>query len=149
MKSLLDKEHHNEILSRLDKLIPESNATWGKMNVAQMLKHVNNTMKIATGEVVIAQPPWHKRVLFSFFKSMLYNDRPWKQNLPTAPELRVASSDDFHIEKTALLSSIEKFTSLPFPGGKMKHPVFGNFTKEQWGKMQYKHLDHHLRQFGV
>lgn len=29
------------------------------------------------------------------------------------------------------------------------HPFFGKLTSEQWGKGIYKHLDHHLKQFGV
>lgn len=149
MRSLFEAEAHQDILDRLHSLTPESTGKWGTMDVAQMLKHVNTTMKIATGEVTLARPPWYKKVMFGLFKSMLYNDRPWKQNLPTAPELKVASTEDFEQEKKALLESIGKFMALPFNGGKMNHPVFGDFTKEQWGKMQYKHLDHHLRQFGA
>lgn len=149
MKSLFESTAKQEILDRLDTLTAETQPQWGSMDAAQMLKHLNATMKIATGEVSIHPPAWHRRILFRLFRSALYNDRPWKKNLPTARELRVADTAAFTTEKDGLLDTMEKFLNLSFPNGKKTHPIFGTFTKAQWGKMQYKHLDHHLRQFGL
>ena len=49
-----------------------------------------------------------------------------------------------------LLKYIEKFQA----GGEEKcttypHPFFGKVTPREWSIGMYKHLDHHLRQFGV
>lgn len=149
MKSLFSPEAQSEILDRLETLTPNSEPQWGSMDVAQMLKHVKTTLKIATGEVSLRTPPWYKKVLFSLMKSTLYNDKPWKKNLPTARKLKMTQPEDFAKEKMELKATIDDFLQLSFPDGKKTHPIFGTFTKEQWGKMQYKHLNHHFTQFGA
>ena len=149
MKSLFHPEVKQEILERMSKLSPESTPTWGSMEVAQMLKHVTTTIKVATGETPLSQPPWYFKIGLLFYKPLLYNDKPWKKNIPTARELRMRNPEDFNKEREELKASIDAFLALPFTNGKLKHPIFGWFTKDQWGKMQYKHLDHHFRQFRV
>lgn len=149
MKSLFSTDVKEEILKRMGQLSPESQPAWGSMDVAQMLKHVKTTMKVASGETSLSPPPWYFKLAIPFYRSLLYNDKPWKQNIRTARELRMTKKEDFLLERQELSETIDDFLKLPFPGGKLKHPIFGWFTKEQWGKMQYKHLDHHFRQFGV
>ena len=83
------------------------------------------------------------------FKSKLYNDSPWKPGLPTAPSFVITDEREFDSERTGLLELTAKFYQSPESVGRFPHPMFGTFTKEQWGQSLYKHLDHHLRQFGV
>ncbi|THD69907.1 DUF1569 domain-containing protein [Robertkochia marina] len=149
MKSLFEPGIKEEIISRMNSLSPGSQPQWGSMDVAQMLKHLKKTMKVATGETQLSQPPWYFKLMMPFYRSLLYNDKPWKQSLPTARELRMTDPENFENEQRELKETINTFLQLPFPDGKLKHPVFGWLSKEQWGKMQYKHLDHHFRQFGV
>ena len=87
--------------------------------------------------------------VYKSFKSAMYNDKPWKNNMSTPIEYKVVSSKDFVKEKTVLIDIITEFYQLNSRVIWDPHPVFGNFTPDQWGKLQYKHLDHHLRQFGV
>ena len=82
-------------------------------------------------------------------KPMMYNDKLWRQNVPTGKEFIIDYEVDFNQEKTNLLSMINQFHERKNQETWNPHPIFGSFKKEQWGKMQYKHLDHHLRQFGV
>ena len=85
-----------------------------------------------------------------FIKSQLYNDKPWKRNLPTAPMLLVRDEREFEKEKSNLLETVKKFYSAGPTGiTKHPHPMFGRFTPEQWGQSMFKHMDHHLSQFGV
>lgn len=79
----------------------------------------------------------------------MYNDKPWRKNLPTAPQLKVTETKNFETEKTQLVQLVDAFYDLKDREIWNPHPMFGKFTMEQWGKMEYKHLDHHLRQFGV
>jgi len=69
--------------------------------------------------------------------------------LPTAPQLKTKEDKDFTKEHQQLKSLVNKFYTLRDREEWFPHPMFGSFTKEQWGQMQYKHLDHHLSQFGV
>ena len=90
-------------------------------------------------------------VLFGWMmKSKLYDDVPWKKNLPTAPNFIIKDQRDFEAEKKGLTTLIHQFHAAGPEGiTKFPHPLFGKLTPDQWGKSMYKHLDHHLQQFGV
>lgn len=149
MESLFDTPVYNAVISRINKLSPASQRNWGKMEVAQMLAHC----KVAFG-VPLSEKPMPRSMLGLLLgwavKKKLYNESPWKQNLPTAPNFIVKDQRDFDKERLELTDLINKFcTRGPGKVGLFPHPMFGSFTKEQWGQAMYKHLDHHLRQFGV
>lgn len=84
-----------------------------------------------------------------FFKKSLYNDKPWRKNLPTAKFLKETEPRDFAKEKANLDRLLDEFHTQIDREDWPEHPGFGKFTKQQYGQMQFKHLDHHLRQFGV
>jgi hypothetical protein len=149
MKSLFTTEAHTEILNRLEKLDNQMQPQWGKMNVSQMLTHCRFPLQVALQDMTLEKPNVFKRLLFSMFKSSLYDDKPWKKGLPTTKEFIVNVPKDFHSEKTKLVEKINQFHAEKSKTDWPPHPMFGNFTSLQWGKMQYKHLDHHLKQFGV
>ena len=57
---------------------------------------------------------------------------------------------EFAAAKTRLLSLMREFRAM---GEKccdgQVHAFFGRLSGAEWGVTQYKHLDHHLRQFGA
>ncbi len=149
MESLFDQTTYNSIVERINKLTPASQRLWGKMNVSQMLAHC----KAAFG-VPLSEKPMKRSMLGLMlgwaFKSKLYNESPWKQNLPTAPSFIIKDEREFEKEKQELTNLINRFYTKGHGNvGKFPHPMFGSFTQDQWGQAMYKHLDHHLRQFGV
>ncbi|MBP6024531.1 DUF1569 domain-containing protein [Ferruginibacter sp.] len=149
MKSLFDTGTYNEITERMNKLTPQSQRQWGKMNVAQMLAHCKEAFKVPLSDKKM--PRMFLGLLVGWMvKAKLYNDSPWKRNLPTAPNFIIKDERDFEKEKRELTSLINQFyNGGPANAGRFPHPMFGSFTPEQWGKSMYKHLDHHLQQFGV
>ena len=150
MKSLLDNETQNEVLQRMHSLTPETTAKWGNMNVTQMLKHCQGPLEVGIGSKQLnTKVGFMKKLLFKAIKSSMYNDKLWQQGIPTAKEYLVTSTEDFDTEKKQLETFINEFSKLKSKTDWPKHPFFGKFNTEQWGKAQYKHLDHHFRQFGV
>lgn len=149
MKNLFDKETYNEICSRMNALSANSQRQWGKMNAAQMLAHCKEAFKVPLSDTKM--PRMLIGLLIGWaFKKKLYNDEPWKKNLPTAPNFIIKDDRDFEKEKAELMGMINAFhQGSPAKVGKFPHPMFGSFTPEQWGQSMYKHLDHHLMQFGV
>jgi len=149
MKNLFDSAPYNEVVERMNKLSPASAAQWGKMNVAQMLAHCKEAFKVPLSEKKIPRA-FAGRVIGWLIKKKLYNDSPWKQNLPTAPNFIIRDERDYDHEKQQLMELVNRFYKAG-PNGisKYPHPFFGKFTPEQWGMSMYKHLDHHLQQFGV
>jgi hypothetical protein len=149
MKSLFDPDVNKEILERIDKLTPDAQAQWGKMNISQMLTHAQRPLKVAYGELLL------KRGLIGLLfgglaKKSLLKPEPFKKNLPTDPNFVVKDTRVFEEEKENLRSLVIRFAKNG-PDGLTKdpHPFFGKLTVEEWDVLQWKHLDHHLRQFGV
>jgi len=150
MKSLLETESLNEINSRIEALAENKTPEWGKMSVGQMVKHCQIPFGIINGTVKMeTKVGFIKKFVFSLMKPLMYNDKPWKRNLPTGKEFIVNEKVDFSKEKETLLKLVSEFHTRKDQTDWPKHPVFGKFTGEQYGKMNFKHLDHHLTQFGV
>jgi hypothetical protein len=150
MKNLFDNTAYNEISHRLQQLTPQAQRQWGKMDVAQMLAHCKEAFYVPLATKPLKPGPLFVRLLSSLFKSSLYNDKPWKKNLPTAPNFIIKDQRNFETEKQELAELIDKFYTLgPDKVGNYPHPIFGTFTKLQWGQAMYKHLDHHFTQFSV
>jgi hypothetical protein len=149
MQSLFDQSTYLETVDRLNSLSERSIAQWGKMDVSQMLAHCKQAFKVPLSEKKMPRLLLGRLIGWAF-KSKLYDDEPWKQNLPTSPDFRIRDKRNFHNEQQDLLDMVTRFYNAgPGNAGKYPHPMFGSFTPEQWGKSMYKHLDHHLRQFGA
>ena len=147
MQSIFNPEAHKEILDRIENLNENTSANWGKMSVDQMAWHCQGPFNIML-EIndYGMKPSWLAKV---FFKKSLYNDKPWRKGLPTAKFLKTTETKNFSAEKAKLVDLVNKTYSLREKEEWNPHPAFGYFTNAQWGQMQYKHLDHHLKQFGV
>jgi len=148
MKSVFNPADNAELIERIDKLTPSSRALWGKMSVSQMLAHCQMIIKVALGELQL------KRGLMGFLfgriaLKQIVSDQPLKANLPTFKEAKMSAGKDFDTEKAALKGYVERFTAGPEVISKDPHPFFGPLTIAEWDILQVKHLDHHLRQFGV
>jgi hypothetical protein len=149
MKSLFEPSAYQEIVNRLHQLQKDTPRQWGKMNAAQMLAHCNKAIETPLSK---EQQPriFIGRIVGPLFRSLLYNDTPYKQNLRTAPNFVITEEKDFETEKAMILKQIATFHQLGENGiNKYPHPFFGKFSTAQWGMSQYKHFDHHLRQFGL
>lgn len=140
VKNLFDQEVKQDIIDRINKLSPQSQRQWGKMDVAQMPLGAAVCKHKLQGSCLI-------KLIGPLFKSQLFNDKPFKQNLPTDKSFKIANPKDFENEKQNLIQMINNFSENTMSGE--PHPFFGKLTKEQWSKGTWKHLDHHLRQFGV
>ena len=147
MKSLLETTTYEEILARIDALKDTSERQWGKMSVGQMVWHSQFPLKLAI-ENKNRSKKGNALIKF-FFKKSLYNDKPWRKNLPTSPVMKTKETKDFETERTILKSLVTQFHAQKVRTEWQPHPIFGTFTPEQWGQLEYKHLDHHLKQFGV
>jgi hypothetical protein len=149
MKNLFERDTVAEVSVRIDKLQPASQRQWGKMDVAQMLAHCSGTMDMASGRVNIPRV-LIGRLIGGFMKPIYVNEKPFGKNAPTDKTLVIADSRDFFREQEQLKLKVLQFHE----GGEAKctrypHPFFGALTPQEWARGSYKHLDHHLRQFGV
>lgn len=149
MDSIFDEEIFQSLKARLKILTPETQPNWGKMTVSQMLHHCHKPIEIPLGLKELKKPNFFMKILMKLFKSSMYSDKPWKKGLPTPKEFKVTDEKDFETERNQLLVLMTDFHNKGILYNWPKHPAFGDFAPEKWGKMEFKHLDHHFRQFGV
>lgn len=150
LPNIFTKEVADTIIDRINHLKPVSQANWGKMSVSEMLAHCNVTYELAY-ENIHPEPNF----LMSFILKMLVkktvtNEVPYKHSMQTAPAFIIKDSRDFEVEKKRLIDYIVKTQQLgeTYFDGRKSHS-FGALTKNEWNNMFYKHLDHHLSQFGA
>lgn len=148
MQNLFEPSTATGIIERLNRIEADAKPNWGKMNAAQMVTHCQAPFRVYFGELKLKQALIG--ILFGrMAKKKLFTDSPWKKSLPTAREFVVADDRDFQKERESLIGLIRRFVA---DGGKATpatHPFFGKMTAEEWAMLGYKHLDHHLKQFGV
>ncbi len=150
MKNVFEATAYEEVKSRVNKLTATSVAKWGKMNVAQMLAHCGQPLKVADGSLPA------KRTLIGILfgkiakKQFLKEGAEFKKGLPTDKDFIIKDERDFEKEKQNFLSIIDNFYTKGESGIAIKkHPFFGNMTPKEWGELTYMHLNHHLNQFGA
>jgi len=149
MNNLFQATDASRIIERINNLQPTSIPLWGKMNVSQMLAHCHAPLQVALGEKQI------KRGLIGFLfgkiaKTQMLKPGDFRKNLPTDPSFIVKDERNFDNAKQELHSLIQRFSAAdPQSIAQKKHPFFGMMMAEEWGILQWKHLDHHLKQFGI
>jgi len=150
LPNIFRKEVSDKVIHRINLLKPATEAQWGKMNVSQMLAH-NNVMYEMLYEEKHAKPNFlMKLVLKAFVKPIVVSEKPYKHNSKTAPAFMINEPRNFQVEKNRLVAYIEKTQQLGEDAFESKDSLsFGPLSKEEWNNMFYKHLDHHLTQFGV
>lgn len=150
MESMFESATVEDMKERLGRLRPGSQRQWGTMTAAQAVAHCSAGMEMAFGEV---RPPRALigRLLGRIIKPMVLKDgESMRRNSPTSKDLIVADHRDLDVERERLRGLIDRFTAFgPAECTTHPHPFFGKLTPDEWAVLMYKHVDHHLRQFGV
>ena len=150
MKNVFDPAVTAELIHRIEALTPESPSLWGKMSVDQMLAHCCVAYEMAFTDKHPKANPVLRFLLKNFVKKGVVNDVPFKKNLPTTPAFRIKNEKNFAEEKGRLIAFLEQTLAAGEVGFEGKEsPSFGPMTAKEWNNLLYKHLDHHLNQFGV
>ena len=146
MKTLWNTDHRRELDARVSRLTPRHEARWGTMNAAQMVAHLADAMRMATGELSIPM----RRTPFRHppLKQLMIYLVPMPKGLPTAKELQRAPRE-WDVEVADLRAMLESFAARERKGPWPTHPIFGSLGAHAWGVLALRHCDHHLRQFGV
>lgn len=147
MKSIFQPAVHRELQDRVQRLTPQQRPQWGKMSAAQMVVHLTDALRMASGELEVA--PKKVALRFSPLKELVLYVLPIPKGLPTAPELIARKSGEWTAEVAELRDQLNGLVERGAEALAPTHPVFGPLSAKQWGVLVYRHMDHHLRQFGV
>jgi hypothetical protein len=152
MTHLGDAGVRRRIVSRIQKLEPETPRQWGRMSAHQMICHLADSFRVGTGEkrVSPASGPL-QRTLMKW--AALYLPVAWPKDVPTRPEVDQICGGtrpvDFEQDREMLLDAIDRFADRHHRFYGRCHPIFGPMSDCEWLRWGYLHADHHLRQFGI
>jgi hypothetical protein len=148
MRTILNASDRAAICSRVGSLSAASTARWGQMGVTGMLQHLRLSAQMAVGELTVASA--NKRAFQVFpLKHLILYVLPFPKGAPTARELHPGAAASFEEERVAVLALLERIEAGPREGAGPAHPLFGPLSWREWGAATYKHVDHHLKQFGT
>jgi len=150
MNNLFNPADTEGILTRLEQIKPDAQSQWGKMKVNQMLAHCNASLETAMGLNSPQKLNVFLRLIGKMLKGKFFGEEPFTRNGQTDQSYIIMGNPDFQLEKEKVIAQIRSFSA----GGPAKctrrtHVFFGTLTPEEWAIMQWKHFDHHLRQFGI
>lgn len=147
MPSIYTASDNAILIERIQNLSANSTPLWGKMSVDQMCEHCIAAINVAFGkqDLTISFP---MRLLGRLLKNKAFNS-DFGKNSPTAKEFRITSHSDFEKSQAQLIACVQEFAKGTSVITVMHHPFWGKMSYEDWDKLMYRHLDHHLRQFGV
>jgi hypothetical protein len=148
MKTIWNEPERQELLARIARLSPDARPRWGRMSVHQMLVHLCDAFRMASGDLVI--PSKNVPLRFTPLKQLFIYWLPMPKGAPTAKELVSRQPGDWDAEMRELAGRLDEFVRRgPAAAATASHPAFGRMSGRDWGVLAYKHTDHHLRQFGV
>lgn len=146
-KTIFDPAARAALFARIDSLNPQASARWGRMTPPRMLSHLIDAVRMALGELLIPQ-----RTTFlsnPVVRYLIIHVFPFPKGAPTAPALLARAPDNWASDVAALKAVIERAAAQSRGGTWQPHPAFGVLSSADWGVLIHKHVDHHLKQFGV
>lgn len=147
MKTLFNVDDRTNLMQRLDWLAPDSKPLWGRMDCGQMLAHLADGVRMSIGE--LETKPKGRLLSFAPLRHAIIYWFPFPKGAPTAPELISRRAENCADEAAELKQLVERFAARAGAESWPAHPAFGRLSERDWGVLVYKHIDHHLRQFGV
>jgi hypothetical protein len=150
MKNVFNQHDVADLINRINKLSPSSQPLWGKMSVDKMLGHCNVTYELVYDNIHPKPGKFKAFILKLLVKPIVVGNKPYAKNSQTSPEFLIKNSRNFETEKARLIQYIKRTQELGEKAfeGKESHS-FGPLKASEWNALFYKHLDHHLVQFGV
>jgi hypothetical protein len=148
MKTMWDAPCQREIRDRVARLSPERKGEWGKMSAPEMVCHLAESLKMTLGDLPVTRK--NVPIRYPPLKQLIVYLLPFPKGVPTAPELLTRSPRAWNADVADLQALVDRFVArgsetTPW----VEHPAFGRLSRRAWGVLVYRHMDHHLRQFGA
>ena len=148
MPSIFDPQVRASLLDRISRLTPERTPVWGRFTAPEMVCHVSSGLRQGLGELDAGPPSGP----FSRFPMnwLGIHVLPWPRGKGKSPRDFLATRPTtWASDVNALEDVVERFGARGPDAAWPPSRVFGRISGRSWGVLQFKHLDHHLRQFAV
>ena len=150
MKNIYKEVHRRALAERVRRLTPDAERRWGTMNASQMICHLGDQIRVATGDIPSSSSPASGPMSWPGVKQFIIYVMPWpKGKVQTARSMLTTKPDQFEADREALLQSMELFAERGPEAPLTPHPLFGKLSNNDWGGLIARHIDYHLNQFGA
>lgn len=150
LPNIFSIEITDQVIKRIEQLTPDSQPEWGKMNVAQMLAHCCVAYELVYDNKHPKPGAFMKFLISMLAKNQVVSEKPYPKSIRTAPQFLITDEKEFHTEKSRLIAYLERTQKNGKHSFQDKEShSFGKLSAEQWNNLFYKHVDHHLKQFGA
>jgi hypothetical protein len=147
-ETMFDSHKVDMILGRLNKLTPEHQRQWGKLNVHLAVTHMADELRMALGQLAPGVPSGWLR--FAMTRYLAIHILPWPKGKTKGPAEAFTTDPKIFADDLALLCTLIKEVAARNPKDQWpQHSMFGKMTGRDWGVLCYRHLDHHLDQFNL
>ncbi len=146
MSMVHDPGVYESLRKRIQALRPDSQRKWGRMTVDQMLWHVNVSLAECVGEYT---PPTMRAPIPRKLLRWLLLNVPWPKGSRTRPDMLVSQHYDFPVEHARCLRLLDRVHSRDLDASWPNSASLGEMRGKHWSRLEAKHLEHHLTQFGV
>lgn len=146
VRTLLNDEDRSQVIERLGRVQPNAQPAWGSLDAPRMICHVADQLRVALGDV--PTKPVHTFLTRTLLKFLVVNTgfQAPRGKVRTAPEMLRSQPASWEADLSACRELAERVAR---GSARAVHPTFGPLSPEEWGRLCWKHLDHHLVQFGV
>ncbi|MGE3957091.1 MAG: DUF1569 domain-containing protein [Vicinamibacterales bacterium] len=145
MQTLWNADDRDALLARFGRLSPDAAPAWGTLSAPRMVTHVTDGLRAALGEVPVR--PISGPLQYWPLNALIISVLPWPKGAPTAPELLARAPQQWSDELETLRTAVDRFVARDIAGTWAPHAAFGDIGGKAWGRLTFRHLDHHLRQF--
>ena len=147
MKSIWHDDDRRAINDRVGALAWDRRAEWGQFTAPKMVCHLADCLKMAMGDLKVA--PKRLPIRYPPLKQLIIYVAPFPKGAPTAPELIAREPREWVNDVADVQALLARAGSTRTTDAWPEHPAFGALSKRAWGVLIYRHMDHHLRQFGA
>ena len=149
MTTIANPQVVQSLVDRLGRVNLDTPRQWGTMTPHEMLCHLSDSFLVALGErQASSAETWMNRTIIKWVA--LHTAMPWPKGVPTRPEVNPhklgTKPEVFQKDRSRAVELLTRFVSATKFG---RHPGFGSLTYDEWRIWAFRHVDHHLRQFGV
>ena len=150
MKNIFKDVHRHKLTERVQRLTPEAERRWGTMSTGQMICHIGDQIRVATGEISSSSSSASGPYTWPGIKQFVIYVMPWpKGKIQTARSMLATKPDEFETDQEQFLQLMEQFAEQGPEATLTPHPLFGKLSTKDWGGLVARHIDYHLRQFGA
>jgi hypothetical protein len=153
VRTIADLQTLGTLVDGLGHLRPDTARRWGTLTAGELLCHLGDAHESVLGTRTPPGPPASgvPRPLIKWL--VLYTPMPWPKGVKTRPgvnpKIDGTRPGDFEHDRSRAITTLKDLAAANPATLAEHHFMFGPMSARDWHRWAYRHVRHHLRQFGL